>query len=231
MPNNIANKLVVNANTQKEIDDFLYAIIGVERGEVLHIDFEKILPTPECLPGPDSHTRHSLYYYLMTTGKEDMVDKWFSYPQSMDRYKDKTEKELSDYMVVGEEIFNIALQYGAIDWYDWRITNWGTKWNACDTEIESCDDGCLELYFYTATHGAVPLIKKLVEMFPDLEFHYSYADEVIAYNCGEGYGVDGSISFKFPEDESDEAMALYIECWQQEWDNFKKTEDGWTWAD
>ena len=49
MPNNIANKLVVNANTQNEIDDFLYAIIGVERGEVLHIDFEKILPTPECL--------------------------------------------------------------------------------------------------------------------------------------------------------------------------------------
>ena len=35
MPNNIANKLVVNANTQKEIYDFLYAIIGVERGEVL----------------------------------------------------------------------------------------------------------------------------------------------------------------------------------------------------
>lgn len=151
MPNNIANKLVVKANTQKEIDDFLYAIIGVERGEVLHIDFEKIAPTPECV---------------------------------------------------------------SKDWYDWRITNWGTKWNAYDTEIESCDDGCLELYFYTATHGAVPLIKKLVEMFPDLEFHYSYADEVIAYNCGEGYGVDGSISFKFPEDESDEAMALYIECWQ-----------------
>jgi hypothetical protein len=169
----------------------------------------------------------------MTTGKEDMVDKWLSYPQlfSMDIYKNKTEEELSDYKIRGEEIFNIALQYGFIDWYDWRINNWGTKWNAYDTEIESCDDGCLELYFYTATHGAVPLIKKLVEMFPDLEFHYSYADEVIAYNCGEGYGVDGSISFKFPEDESDEAMALYIECWQQEWDNFKKTEDGWTWAD
>ena len=46
MPNNIANKLVVKAKTQDEIDNFLYAIIGVKRGEVLHIDFEKILPTP-----------------------------------------------------------------------------------------------------------------------------------------------------------------------------------------
>ena len=123
MPNNIANKLVVNANTQNEIDDFLYAIIGVERGEVLHIDFEKILPTPKCLPDSGRRTEHALYYYLMTTGKEDMVDRWLSYPQllSMDIYKDKTKEELSDYKIRGEEIFNIALQYGAIDWYDWRV--------------------------------------------------------------------------------------------------------------
>ena len=139
MPNNIANKLVVNANTQKEIDDFLYAIIGVERGEVLHIDFEKILPTPKCLPDSGRRTEHALYYYLMTTGKEDMVDRWLSYRQllSMDIYKDKTKEELSDYKIRGEEIFNIALQYGAIDWYDWRINNWGTKWNAYETDIEN----------------------------------------------------------------------------------------------
>lgn len=232
MPNNIANKLVVNANTQKEIDDFLYAIIGVERGEVLHIDFEKILPTPECLEGPDSHTEHSLYYYLMTTGKEDMVDRWLSYPQllSMDIYKDKTEEELSDYKIRGEEIFNIALQYGAIDWYDWRISNWGTKWNAYETDIDSCD-GSVEIYFCTANNGVVPIIKKLVEKYPHLEFIYKFADEVIANNCGEIYGVDGSISFKFPENESDKAMELYIECWRADWDDFKKTEDGWDWKD
>lgn len=168
MPNNIANKLIVNAKTQAEIKNFLSAIAGIERGETLDIDFEKILPTPEGLEG--------------------------------------------------------------IDWRHWRITNWGTRWNAYETEMDSCD-GSAELYFYTATRGAVPLIKKLVEMFPDLEFHYSYADEVIAYNCGEGYGVDGTISFKFPEDKSDKAMQLYIECWRADWDDFKKTEDGWTWAD
>lgn len=230
MPNNIANKLVVNANTQKEIDDFLYAIIGVERGEVLHIDFEKILPTPKCLPDSGRRTEHSLYYYLMTTGKEDMVDRWLSYRQllSMDIYKDKTEEELSDYKIRGEEIFNIALQYGSIDWYDWRINNWGTKWNAYDTDLDCCGDGSVELYFYTANHGAIPVIEKLVEMFPNLEFFYKYADEVIANNCGEVHGVDGSVTVKFAEDESDEAMALYIECWQEEWDNFKKTENGWT---
>ena len=235
MPNNIANKLVVNAKTEAEIESFLSAIIGVDRDEILVIDFERIVPMPECVRNASCDGEHeiALYYYLMTTGNEDMVDKLLSFPQlySMDIYKDKTEKELSDYKMLGEEIFNIAQQCGAIDWYDWRISNWGTKWNAYDTDIDCYCDGSVELYFYTANHGAIPVIKKLVEMFPNLEFVYKYADEVISYNCGEAYGVGGNFSFKYAEDGSDEAMALYIECWQEEWDNFKKTEDGWNWVD
>jgi hypothetical protein len=71
------------------------------------------------------------------------------------------------------------------------------------------------------------VIEKLVEMFPNLEFFYKYADEVIANNCGEVHGVDGSVTVKFAEDESDEAMELYIECWRADWDDFKKNEYGW----
>ena len=234
MANKIANKLVVNATTEEDIEKFLSAIIGIENGEFLHIDFERIFPTPKCLPDTlcDSEHEIALYYYLMTTGNEDMLDKLFTFPQlfSMAIYKDKTEKELSDYKIRGEKIFNIALQCGSIDWRDWRINNWGTKWNAYETDID-CFDGSVVLSFYTANHGAIPVIKKLVEMFPNLEFFYKYADEVIAYNCGEAYGVDGNFSFKYAEDGSDEAMALYIECWQEEWENFKKTEDGWNWVD
>ena len=44
MPNNIANKLVVNAKTQAEIEDFLYAITGIDGDGTLQIDFEKIAP-------------------------------------------------------------------------------------------------------------------------------------------------------------------------------------------
>ena len=235
MPNNIANKLVVNAKTQAEIDNFLSAIIGVKGGEFLHIDFEKIVPMPECVPDTlcDDEHQNALYYYLMTTGNEDMVGKLLSFPQlySMDIYKDKTEKELSDYKMLGEEIFNIAQQCGAIDWYDWRIINWGTKWNAYETDIDCPCDGSIELHFQTANNGVIPIIEKLVEMFPNLEFVYKYADEVIACNCGEAYGVDGNASFNFTEDDSDEAMALYIECWREEWDKFTKTEYGWDWVD
>ena len=50
MANNIANKLVVNATTQAEIENFLSEIIGIKGGEILHIDVEKIVPMPEYLP-------------------------------------------------------------------------------------------------------------------------------------------------------------------------------------
>lgn len=113
MPNNIANKLVVSAKTQAEIENFLSAIAGVERDERLDIDFERILPMPECLSNTkcDGEDKNALYYYLITAGNEGMVDKLFDFPQfySMDEYKDKTEKELSDYKVLGEKLFNIAL--------------------------------------------------------------------------------------------------------------------------
>ena len=49
MPNNIANKLVVSAETQAEIENFLSAIAGIEGDETLDIDFERIVLMPECL--------------------------------------------------------------------------------------------------------------------------------------------------------------------------------------
>ena len=81
MPNNIANKLVVNAKTQAEIEDFLYAITGIDGDGTLQIDFEKIVQMPECVPETlcDNEDQEALYYYLMTSGNEDMVDKLLSY--------------------------------------------------------------------------------------------------------------------------------------------------------
>jgi len=40
-------------------------------------------------------------------------------------------------------------KYGKNNWYDWSIDNWGTKWNACNTEVEQ-RDGTLMYRFETA---------------------------------------------------------------------------------
>jgi hypothetical protein len=43
----------------------------------------------------------------------------------------------------------LKAKYGADDWYDWSVNNWGTKWNSVDTEVEQ-RDGTLIYRFNTA---------------------------------------------------------------------------------
>lgn len=231
MANDIANKLIVTAKTQAEIEDFLNAIEGEENDKKLHIDFERIIPMPEALQNTKCSTEETdaLYYFLMSTNKQRVVNEVLRFPQfySMDKYINKTEAELTKLKEYGEELYKVYLKYGCYNWYDWRVYNWGTKWNAYNTYIESCGDGSVELYFYTAWSGVHPILQKLVEMYPNLTFIYKYADEDLTYNCGEGYGKEGGIEFNFAEGGSDEAMDIYVECWQEDYGNFKKTENGW----
>lgn len=49
-------------------------------------------------------------------------------------------------------------------WYDWRIENWGVKWNAADEAIEiSLDDGWIFFSYYTPWSEPKHIIDKLRE--------------------------------------------------------------------
>ena len=47
------------------------------------------------------------------------------------------------------------------EWYDWRVENWGTKWDGYDGRIS--DDGST-FTFDTAWSPPLPIIKKLAEL-------------------------------------------------------------------
>ena len=53
------------------------------------------------------------------------------------------------------------------DWYNWRCTNWGTKWNAYEVEIEWDEEyqECIEIKFQTAWSPPEPIYFKLEEIF------------------------------------------------------------------
>ena len=51
-------------------------------------------------------------------------------------------------------------------WYDWSYSNWGTKWDACDKEIEDEEDWA-EITFNTAWSPPEGIFRKIKDHFPD----------------------------------------------------------------
>jgi hypothetical protein len=79
--------------------------------------------------------------------------------------------------------------------YEWCIANWGTKWGFCDVEREVRPRSII-FTFQTAWSPPEPLIRKLGEMFPKLEFTLKY------YECGGGFSgklhiKDGEINEEY----------------------------------
>ena len=109
--------------------------------------------------------------------------------------------------------------YPFLDWYNWRIDNWGTKWNACDSDVF-----INTIYFDTAWSFAAPVIGKLSELFPDIDFFFKYADEDIGRNCGSGTASKGDLVYDSLTEF--DTMELAIKIWDRE-DDYKIENGKW----
>ena len=68
-------------------------------------------------------------------------------------------------------------EYGYDNWYDWQVNNWGTKWDLKELVANELDDYQCTLVFQTAWCPPEPIVDKLREMFPDLEFYGVWIEE------------------------------------------------------
>ena len=59
-------------------------------------------------------------------------------------------------------------------WYHWNISNWGTKWDACNVEIGYADESQIEVTFDTAWSPPEPICARLREMFEDIHVSWFY---------------------------------------------------------
>jgi hypothetical protein len=77
-------------------------------------------------------------------------------------------------------------------WYEWRIDNWGTKWDAAETVIleNSVDELCVS--FETAWAPPTEWLKKVSLKFPNLNFVLDYIEEGQGF-CGVLDISDGEI--------------------------------------
>ena len=67
-----------------------------------------------------------------------------------------------------------------LNWYDWSVNNWGTKWNT-DSDVSISGN---VVVFDTAWSTPFYVLSELSNQYPTLSFIINYADEDIGSNCG-----------------------------------------------
>lgn len=67
--------------------------------------------------------------------------------------------------------------FGHDNWYDWRLANWGTKWEASDVQIDRPTNLSMYIIFNTAWGPPDIFFQRLGKMFPKLTFIDSWSIE------------------------------------------------------
>ena len=59
-------------------------------------------------------------------------------------------------------------------WYDWRIQNWDTKWDAYDVVVTDDDPESVEIEFNTAWSPPEPICAAIRDEYPDVSVSWFY---------------------------------------------------------
>jgi len=86
--------------------------------------------------------------------------------------------------------------YGYDNWYDWKINNWGTKWNTYDNYIDHDNNA---ISFQTAWNVPYKVFEVMAEMYPELHFHMEIVEEG-GYFAGTVDIKDGNIENGLTDD-------------------------------
>ena len=142
---------------------------------------------------------------------------------------DETDYEkfgIKTYEDLGNTYIKNIIAYNHDTWHEWCCANWGTKWNAYDTEL---DDDILT--FDTAWSCPIPVLDALAKICynHNVSFSGKWADEDTGHNVGvfesNCNGDEYSFNYREVEDESNEAYEIYIEV-KGHSGCFGKDEDG-----
>ena len=75
--------------------------------------------------------------------------------------------------------FGKSLRFPSTDhqddrWYDWRLQNWDTKWDAYDVCVTDDDPESLEIEFNTAWSPPEAICSAIREQYPDIDVSWFY---------------------------------------------------------
>ncbi len=201
MPNWVKHTLIVTGEAAA-LQAFREGVLGrpsEEDKEASPLSFRSILPMPEELnitSGSDGDlgmaalTGEGLASIL---GCPWLVSAGVTTREGLVEY---LKKERPEALVLGQKYIDNIAKYGTATWYGWCNEHWGTKWDACDVNLEEQPDGSLKYYFETAWSFPEPVMAKLAEMFPAVTVQGT-VDEEGGWFYGEFTLKDGQLITEF----------------------------------
>jgi hypothetical protein len=103
-----------------------------------------------------------------------------------------------------EERMAHSMKFSSNGWYDWNIREWGTKWDACDVDLNDDSETSLGYSFNTAWSIPEPVFNAIVRKFPTLTFDFWSEEE-------QGWGAEFTSSDS--EEEGERSLIM-----TKEWD-------------
>jgi hypothetical protein len=137
--------------------------------------------------------------------KEEVLSFW--------NFKEPEDKALyfgaSDYKPEGYDTWTDSermahsMKFSSNGWYDWNIREWGTKWDACDVDLNDDSETSLGYSFNTAWSIPEPVFQAIVQKFPTLDFEFWSEEE-------QGWGAEFTSS---DGDEDGERSLIMTKEW------------------
>ena len=197
MPNHVTNIIEIKGNPARV--KALFETVKSDEYGLGSIDFNKLAPMPpELAIEEGSRTDRGLKAYkdfievYTFNSKKENFD-LSNIPEKAEQAFLRVRPDIdSATWKLGKQAFQNQQRWGFTTWYGFCTRQWGTKWNAYGYEDGVQFDGH-SLRFWSAWSPPQPVIDKLSEMYPDLDFVHQFADEDIGHNCGEDEYHNGSL--------------------------------------
>lgn len=156
-----------------------------------------------------NHVTNLIRFY----GEQNEIKKLFDFVKS-----DKVDFDFEKLIPIPDEIYVLEED----EWCIWRRENWGTARNCCDVSTKGNT-----IKFKTSWNMPEPIMYKLIELFPNIDFEWLWADEDIGYNCGKYEYGDELVTEDIADNATNEAYEIYIECYGENNLLFKDENGNW----
>ena len=236
MPNWVRNRLIIESDDYQDIINDLTT--KTEDGD-RNFNFNKIIEMPrsvanmisgtiteECkklfrysIKNKEEYTKYAKYF-KKDDNEITSVEEYKKLMESCLGYKDTkftkngVENKLlfeteDNVLFYGKTAYENLIKYGAQDWYDWAMQNWGVKWNASETIV---DGNTIE--FDTPWDSVTVLMSKVAQKYPHAKFTYEFSEEQISVYGGRyvfenGDVVEGGFFEEFSKEMYENAFSFW----------------------